>query len=208
MDQALKHFKKVDPTLHKVALKIKLKEHKKPNDLSLEASAKEDYFIDLIESIISQQLSIKAADTIFRRFEKLFPKQKITPEYLLKIPDQKIRGAGISFSKIKYIKGIAQAILDKQIDLKNLEKLSDEEVINELIKLKGIGKWTAEMFLMFTLGRTDIFSAGDLGLQNAIIKIYKLDKPTKDQLIEISTKWSPHRTIASRILWKSLENKD
>lgn len=198
MDQALKHFKKVDPTLHKVALKIKLEEHKRPDD----------YFIDLIESIISQQLSIKAADTIFGRFKKLFKEEHINPKELLKLDDQKIRDAGISFSKIKYIKGIAKAILDKQIDLKKLEKLSDEEVIKELIKLKGVGKWTAEMFLMFTLSRTDIFSAGDLGLQNAMIKIYKLDKPTKDQLIEISTKWSPHRTLASRILWKSLENKD
>lgn len=197
-DKALKHFKKVDPVLYELALKIKLETHKKPDD----------YFIDLVESIISQQLSIKAADTIFGRFKKLFKEECINPEELLKLEDQKIRDAGISFSKIKYIKGIAKAVLDKQIDLKNLDKLSDEEVIGELVKLKGIGQWTAEMFLMFTLGRTDIFSAGDLGLQNAMIKIYKLDKPTKDELIKISSRWSPHRTIASRILWKSLENKD
>lgn len=198
MDKAIKHFKKVDSVLYELALKIKLEEHKKPDD----------YFVDLVESIISQQLSIKAADTIFGRFKKLFKKERINPKELLKLEDQKIRDAGISFSKIKYIKGIAKAVLNKQIDLKNLDKLSDEEVIGELVKLKGIGQWTAEMFLMFTLGRTDIFSAGDLGLQNAMIKIYNLDKPTKNQLIEISSKWSPHRTIASRILWKSLENKD
>ncbi len=196
MDKAIKHFKKVDPVLYEIALKIKIEEHEKP----------QDYFIDLVESIVSQQLSIKAADTIFGRLEKLFKNERINPEELLKIPDQKIRDAGISFSKIKYIKGIAQAIIDKQLDLKKLNELNDEEAIGELIKLKGVGQWTAEMFLMFTLGRLDVFSTGDLGLQNAIIKLYKLsNKPSKEKLLEISQRWSPHRTIASRILWKSLD---
>jgi hypothetical protein len=97
--------------------------------------------------------------------------------------------------------------LYKKIDFKKLNDLNDEEIISELIKLKGIGKWTAEMFLMFTLGRKDVFSAGDLGLKNAMIKIYNLDKPTQEELLSISKKWSPHRTVASRILWKSLEKK-
>lgn len=196
MNDALKHFKKADPVLYEVAVKIKLEERSKSTD----------YFVNLIESIISQQLSIKASDTIFGRFKKLFPKGNITPQNLLKIPDEKIREAGISFSKIKYIKGIAQAIIDKQIALKALEKMPDEEVIIELVKLKGIGLWTAEMYLMFTLGRPDVFSVGDLGLQNAMVKLYKLDpKPKKEILIDISQKWSPHRTTASRVLWKSLE---
>lgn len=197
MEEALKHFKKVDPDLYKIALQIKLADQSKPDD----------YFVDLVESIISQQLSIKASDTIFNRFKKLFLKEKITPESVVKISDAKIRKCGISFNKIKYIKGIAQASIDKQIDFKKLDKLSDQEVIDELIKLKGVGQWTAEMFLMFTLGRSDIFSAGDLGLQNAMIKIYKLEKPKREELLIISEKWSPHRTIASRILWKSLELK-
>jgi DNA-3-methyladenine glycosylase II len=167
-----------------------------------------DYFIDLVESIIGQQLSGKAADTIFGRFKKLFPKEQITPDYLLKIPDKKIRDAGISFSKISYIKGIAKAVKDKEIDLDKLEKLSDQEVIDELVKLKGVGEWTAEMFLMFSLLRTDIFSTGDLGLQNAVVKLYGLkEKPTKKELLEISAKWSPHRTLASRYLWQSLNNR-
>ncbi len=196
MDKALKHFKKFDPVLYAVAINIKLSPVIKSND----------YFVDLIESIISQQLSIKASDTIFGRFKKLFPSELITPEKLLKIPDQKIRETGISFSKIKYIKGIADAIIKKQINLDNIDKLSNDEVTIELVKLKGIGTWTAEMFLMFTLNRPDVFSTGDLGLQNAIIKLYKLNrKPNKNELLEISNKWSPYRTIASRILWKSLE---
>ncbi len=197
MEEALRHFKKVDPKLYKTALIIKLSDHPKT----------EDYFISLIESIISQQLSIKASGTIFNRFKKLFPKEKITPEKILKISDQKIRECGISYSKIKYIKGIAQAVINKEINFQKLDYLKDEEIINELIKLKGVGKWTAEMFLMFTLGRKDVFSAGDLGLKNAMIKIYNLEKPTQEELLSISEKWSPHRTIASRILWKSLEKK-
>ncbi|KKQ75544.1 MAG: putative DNA-3-methyladenine glycosylase [Candidatus Woesebacteria bacterium GW2011_GWB1_38_5b] len=168
----------------------------------------EDPFIDLVETIINQQLSDKAAATIFGRFKKLFPEEKITAEKLLKIPDEKIREAGISYSKIKYIKGIAQQIKNKKLNLKNLENLSDEDVINELVKLKGIGAWTAEMYLMFTLARPDVFSAGDLGLQNAIVKLYKIkQKPTRERLLEISIKWSPYRTTASRILWRSLDLK-
>jgi DNA-3-methyladenine glycosylase II len=195
-DKTYQYFKKVDPILYEVAIKVKLTEQSKP----------EDPFIALIESIISQQLSIKASDNIFGRFKKLFQNEIITPIKLINIPDQKIRDAGISFSKIKYIKGIAEAIKNKQINLNKLDDLTDEEVTLELIKLKGVGQWTAEMFLMFTLNRPDVFSAGDLGLQNAIIKLYKFEnKPNKNQLLEISNKWSPFRTTASRILWRSLE---
>lgn len=198
MEEALKHLKKADPKLHAVALGIEVNQLVKPPD----------YFIDLVESIIGQQLSGKAADTIFARFKKLFPGQKITAKQLLKIPDQKIRDAGLSFGKIKYIKGIAQAVIDQQLDLSKLETMPDQEVIDELTKLKGVGQWTAEMFLMFSLLRLDIFSAGDLGLQNAVIKLYGLkQKPSKQELLEISAKWSPHRTFASRILWRSLEVK-
>lgn len=194
--KALGHFKKTDPTLYEIALTVKLETLSKPSD----------YFIDLVDSIISQQLSGKAAATIFSRFKKLFPQEKITADKLLKIPDQKIREAGISFSKIRYIKGIAEKITNKELNLNKLEKLSDEEVIAELIKIKGIGIWTAEMFLIFTLLREDIFSAGDLGLQNAVKKLYKLEKDlSKNELLEISSKWKPYRTLASRILWRSLD---
>src|SRR3989344_3643464 len=116
MEKALKHFKQYDSILYKVALKIELNEYSKPDD----------YFIDLVNSIISQQLSGKAAATIFGRFKKLFPNEKITPDELLKLEDQTIRNAGISYSKIKYIKGIAQEIKNKKLNLKNLERLSDE----------------------------------------------------------------------------------
>lgn len=195
--KALEHFKKTDLKLYEIALKIEL----------IDLSAPKDFFIDIVDSIISQQLSGKAATTIFNRFKGLFPNEKITPEKLLKIPDEKIRACGISYSKIKYIKGVAQAVVDKQVDLNSLSDLSDDKVIEELVKLKGIGKWTAEMFLMFTLLREDVFSAGDLGLKNAIIKHYGIKNPKDKDLLRISKKWSPHRSVASRILWKSLETK-
>jgi len=195
--KALEHFKKNDPVLYKLALSVEISELISPPD----------YFVDMVESIISQQLSIKASDTIFARFKFLFPEGKIVPELLLKIPDKKIRTCGISYSKISYIKGIAEALVKKQIDFKKLVELPDEEVIKELVKLKGVGRWTAEMFLMFTLLRDDIFSAGDLGLRNAILKHYKLKRVDEKKVLKISSKWSPHRTIASRILWKSLDTK-
>ncbi len=198
MEKALKHFKKTDPVLYKLALKTPLEPLIKPPDS----------FVDLVESIINQQLSGKAAATIFGRFKKLFPKEKITPEKLLKLSDEQIRAAGISYGKIKYIKGLAKEIVEKRLDLSKMETLNNEQVIEEMVKLKGIGVWTAEMFLMFTLIRPDVFSAGDLGLQNSIVKHYKLNgKPTRDKLLEISAKWSPHRTFASRVLWRSLDSK-
>ena len=133
-----------------------------------------DLFSDLIESIINQQLSDKAAATIFKRFKGLFGKKKFPkPEDILKLSDEKIRESGISFSKIKYIKGICEAIIKGELELDKLDSLSDEKVVEELIKLKGVGQWTAEMILMFSLKRMDIFSVGDLGLRTAVSKLYK-----------------------------------
>lgn len=165
-----------------------------------------DLFSDLISSIISQQLSVKAAATIQKRFLALFDNKFPTPEQILQIPDEKIRECGISFPKIKYIKGIATAVIEKQIDLNKIPTLSDAQVLEELIKLKGVGKWTAEMLLMFSLGREDIFSMGDLGLRTAVSKLYGVDRDDFVSIEKISLKWSPYRTSASRYLWKSLDN--
>ncbi|OGK23165.1 hypothetical protein A2954_00560 [Candidatus Roizmanbacteria bacterium RIFCSPLOWO2_01_FULL_37_12] len=199
--KAIEHFKKVDAILHSIIEKIESLEKwtkKHPND----------YFVELCANIIGQQLSGKAADTIYTRFEKLFVGKKITPDKVLKIPDEKLRGVGMSWSKVKYVKDLAQKVNDKTLILDRLDKMSDIKVINELIKVKGIGPWTAEMFLMFTLGREDVFSHGDLGLRNAIKKLYKFKKePTKTQIEKIVKKWSPYKTYASRILWRSLEIK-
>jgi DNA-3-methyladenine glycosylase II len=193
----LDHFKKNDALLHSYAKKIKLSELDEVSDL----------FFHLCDAIISQQLSVKAGNTILQRFKNFFPKGVISPEKILELSDETIRSAGLSYGKISYLKDLASKIVSKEIILENLKTMSDEDVTHELVKIKGIGPWTAEMFLMFALKRQDVFSAGDLGLRNAIQKIYNLKaKPTVEQLQEISSKWIPYRTYASRILWKSLDN--
>jgi DNA-3-methyladenine glycosylase II len=165
----------------------------------------ERLFERLTESIISQQLSVKAADTIFGRFVKLFKSDSFpTPQQVLKISDQEIRSAGISFRKIEYIKGIAKAFLDKQIMTDQIKILSDEQIIIELTKLKGIGKWTAEMMLIFTFQRQDVFSIGDAGLRRAIQNLYKISD--LEEMLKLSENWKPYRSTASWYLWRSLEN--
>jgi DNA-3-methyladenine glycosylase II len=136
----------------------------------------------------------------------LFRNKKITPEKLLTLPDSKIRTVGTSWSKISYLKNLATHIQQKTIHLTKLPDMNNEDVIQELTKVKGIGPWTAEMFLMFSLGREDVFSYGDLGLRKAIKQLYKFKRdPTHKQLEQIVNRWAPYRTWAARILWRSLE---
>lgn len=169
---------------------------------------KHDFLFDrLVESIISQQLSVRVADVIYERVLNLMPKKKLDPKAILKIDDQSLRSAGLSFGKIKYIKDLSEKVSSGELDLENLENLNNEEVIENLTSVKGIGRWTAEMFLMSALGRPDVFSHGDLGLKNAIKKIYSLPEYDIKKAEEIVIKWSPYRTIAAKILWKSLELK-
>lgn len=194
------HFKRADPILHKVLEKVYVIH----GDELFKFKKHDSLFDRLVESIISQQLSVRVADVIYERVLNLMPKKKLTPEGILKNKDEDLRKAGLSYQKIKYLKDLSEKVRSGALDLDNLENLENEEVIDELVKVKGIGKWTAEMFLMFALGRPDISSHGDLGLQNAIKKIYGLDKYDPIAVEEITIKWSPYRTIAARILWKSL----
>ncbi len=195
--QITQHLRKADPVLGSVLEKID----------SIKPLVKSDnFFADLCETITNQQLSEKVGTVIFNRFKKLFPKGKITAKNLLKLADKEIRKIGTSGNKVKFMKELAKKVHTQEVNLKKLEQLKNEEVIAELTKLKGIGQWTAEMFLMFSLGREDIFSYGDLGLRRAIQKLYKLTRePTKKEAEKISLKWSPYRTYACRILWRSLE---
>lgn len=165
-----------------------------------------DVFTHLVQQIIGQQLSGKAADTIEGRFRSMLKeKDPFSPSEILTLDDEAIRKAGLSYSKIKYIKGLAQAVKSGELDLTIIDKLSDEEVVIHLTKIKGIGKWTAEMTLMFTLRRPDVFSLGDNGLVSAISKLYGVDKKDLKAIEQISLRWKPYRTYASRYLWKSLE---
>lgn len=160
---------------------------------------------ELIEAIISQQLSIKAADTIYSRFLKLFKSQQFpTPEQILKIDIEKLRGAGMSYSKANYVKNIAKAFKNEEVEIEKIKKMSDEEVIIELTKIKGVGKWTAEMILIFTLNREDVFSLGDAGLKRAIKNLYGLTD--EKEILELAETWKPKKSFACWYLWQSLNN--
>lgn len=191
-----KHFSSVDPILARHFYLIA--------DMTLSVST--NPFVDLVESITSQQLSVKAGDTIFRRFKKLFPNGRISAKAILALSDQQIRDVGVSWSKVKYIKAIAEAVQSKKVVFARLPALSDEEVIAALTTIHGVGRWTAEMFLMFALGREDVFSYGDLGLRRGLQNLYGFQKePTLKQMEKIVNKWAPYRTYAARILWRSLD---
>lgn len=165
----------------------------------------EKLYEELVESIIGQQLSNKAADTIYKRFLALFKNSEFpNPEKLLKTNDKKLRSAGMSYSKASYIKNIAKAFKDKELSIEKIEKLSDEKVKKELTKIKGVGNWTAEMTLIFTLKRQDIFSLGDAGLKRAIKNLYGIEKDS--DILKLSETWKPKRSYACWYLWRSLEN--
>ncbi len=164
------------------------------------------YFADLCEAIIGQQLSGKAADTIIKRVKVELASKAFTPQSVLKADIERLRQAGCSYAKVTYIKNTAEAWQKNRAIYGKLATLDDATIIETLTQIKGIGTWTAEMFLMFTVVRPDVFSPGDLGLRNAMIKAYGLEpKPSKAQLIALASQWSPQRTLASRILWRSLE---
>jgi DNA-3-methyladenine glycosylase II len=193
------HLKKSDPILKVIIEGIKLRE----------ITVTRGPFEALVEAIVSQQLSIKAADTIFARFVALTPGKKFpTPREILKAPAAKMRKCGLSGMKVKFIKDLAKKTLDGTLNFKTIDRLSDEEVIEHLMGVKGIGRWTAEMFLIFSLKRDDVFSYGDLGLRNALQKIYKMKKPpTLAQAEKITARWKPYRSLGARYLWASLDNR-
>ena len=172
----------------------------------LHAAAPKDAFVALCMSIASQQLSVKAAATIFRRFEDRFtPDRRPTPDRVMTLTDDEIRACGFSRPKVSFIKDLAARVLDGRLDLKGLKKHPDDEVMRQLIAVKGIGRWTAEIFLMFRLGRPDILPADDLGLMNAVQRAYRLRKrPDAKKLRAMGEAWSPYRSVASWYLWQSL----
>lgn len=164
-----------------------------------------DRFESLVGSIIGQQLSNKAADTIYSRVEKVTP---IDPQSILNTDPQSLRAAGMSWAKINSLRDLSKKVLDGTLQLNKLDAMSDEEVVAHLTKVKGIGRWTAEMKLMFTLQRPDVFPLDDRGIQNAMIRLYGLKdgKKLKDSMLSIAEAWRPFRTLACWYLWKSLDN--
>lgn len=167
------------------------------------------HFQALARSIVFQQLSGKAAGTIFSRFNALYPNHAPTPEAVLESSDETLRSVGLSRQKIAYLRDLASKVLSGELPLDDVASMSDDDLIAHLVQVKGIGRWTAQMFLMFRLGRPDVLPELDLGIQNAIKRAYrKRKRPTPKDVKKIGAKWSPHCSVASWYLWRSLENGD
>ncbi len=163
-----------------------------------------DYYNSLVKSIIHQQLSNKAAGTIYSRFLNQL-NNKLSPKNLLDLTDEEFKKAGVSKQKKAYLRDLSEKFYNGNIDLSKLSVLEDEEVINQLTSVRGIGKWSAEMFLIFCLNRLNVLPLDDVGFRNSIKHNYKLkQKPSKEEVLEISKKWVPYRSIAVWYLWQSL----
>ena len=191
-------FLRKDPILGKIIDNV--------GDYSLKR--RNHHFAVLVESIISQQLATKAAEAIFRRFTKLYPKFP-TATQILATRRSKLRKTGISGMKIDYLKDLARNIEDGKLKIKSLPKMSDEQVIEQLTQIKGIGRWTAEMFLIFSLGRQDVLPVHDLGLRKGVQFAFSLPQLPKPKEVEkFGERWKPYRSIATWYLWKSLQKFD
>ena len=165
-------------------------------------------FFSLCRTIVGQQISTKAADSIWAKFEKKC-KRKIKPKTILKISSRNLKGAGLSRQKISYLKNIAKAFVNKSFDVKKLKKMNDIDAINYITKLKGLGVWSAEMFLMFNLNRPNIFPVKDIGLLRAISKNYKTSYPPSKKFLEkISKTHAGYRTIFTWYMWRSIDPSD
>ncbi|MEO6314928.1 MAG: DNA-3-methyladenine glycosylase 2 family protein [Chitinophagaceae bacterium] len=166
-------------------------------------------YLHLCASIMGQQLSVKVAAVIWKRFLALYDKQP-TPTQIVETDFATLRAIGLSNAKVNYVQNVARFAIEKGMEWKQLQKMSNEEITEYLVQIKGVGRWTTEMLLMFSLGREDVFAVDDLGIQQAMTKLYKLDNSNKKQLREdmlrISKKWIPYRTYACLHLWNWKDN--
>jgi DNA-3-methyladenine glycosylase II len=193
---AVKHLRRADPVMRDLIEQV--------GACGLVPGARGDHFTTLLRAIIGQQLSAKAAETIWLRLVALHPNgKKIRPEDVLAMKDADMRGVGMSNAKVAYAKDLASHVADGRLKLSRMSKLSDEEIVSELVAVNGIGVWTAEMFMLFHLGRPDVWAIGDLGLRNAVRNLYSLE-PTKANLKQVAEPWRPWRSVASWYLWRSL----
>jgi 3-methyladenine DNA glycosylase/8-oxoguanine DNA glycosylase len=198
---AVRYLKRTDPVLAKVIAAV--------GPCRFELRSQGTHYQALTRAIVYQQLSGKAAGTILGRFNALYASGAPTPEEVLKTDDAQLRTVGLSRQKVSYLKDLSAKVAGGDLPLEAIHEMSDAEVVTHLVQVKGIGQWSAQMFLMFRLGRPDVLPELDLGIQNAIRRAYKLRKrPTPKQVRRIGTKWSPHTTIACWYLWRSLDNGD
>ncbi len=172
---------------------------------SVPRSSSNNLFEDLLRSIVGQQLSVKAAETIFGRFMQLFPQQTPEAHLLCTFPDEIFRQTGLSRQKSAYIRNAAAFFLEKPTDITSWQSWSDEAILQELTSIKGVGVWTVQMLLMFSLGRPDIFPVADLGIQTAIRRLYGLQssgKALQAEMVSVAEQWRPYRSYACFYLWK------
>jgi DNA-3-methyladenine glycosylase II len=177
----------------------------------MELVKKKNAYLHLCLSILSQQLSTKVARVIRDRFLDLYEGKFPTPQQIVDTPVTTLRGIGFSNAKASYIHNVARFAMEQGMEDRKLNKMSDEEVIDYLVPIKGVGRWTVEMLLIFTLGREDVFAVDDLGIQNAMVNLYGIDKTDKKKMktamLELAEKWKPFRSYACLHLWRSLDNK-
>jgi DNA-3-methyladenine glycosylase II len=195
---AVRHLKKVDPVMRRVVDAV--------GPCRFVARAEGTHFDALLRSIVYQQVSGAAASTILRRVHALYGDRAPAPRELLETSDDTLRAAGLSRQKLAYVRDLALHVLDGPVPFDRLHELDDAAVIDALTAIKGVGRWTAEIFLMFRLGRADVLPTADLGVQKAIQRAYRLRQlPPPKKVAAIGARWAPHRTVASWYLWRSLD---
>jgi DNA-3-methyladenine glycosylase II len=199
--RAIKHLREVDPALGAVIDRV--------GAYKVTPRAEGTHFDYVVRCIVGQQLSGKAAQTIYLRVLDLYKGKYPTPAQLLKTPDATLRAAGLSGRKLEYIKELATRTKARSIAIQALHEMDDDGVMETLVSVRGIGRWTAQMVLMFRLGRPDILPELDLGVQKAVQRLHRMRKlPTPDKLQKIGAKWAPYRSVATWYLWRSLELPD
>jgi 3-methyladenine DNA glycosylase/8-oxoguanine DNA glycosylase len=196
--QALAHLRRADPVIARVIDAV--------GPCRFQARAEGTHFDALVRAIVYQQLSGKAAATIHGRLKALFGGRDPTPEELLAIPEETLRGVGLSRQKLGYIRDLAARVASGELPIDNLHELDDDALTEALVRVKGIGRWTAQMFLMFRLGRPNVLPELDLGIQNGVRRAYGLRaRPKPKDILRIGERWAPHSSIASWYMWRILE---
>jgi 3-methyladenine DNA glycosylase/8-oxoguanine DNA glycosylase len=196
--RAVRYLKRVDPALGAVIARV--------GPCRWEGTTTYTHFGFVLRCIVYQQLSGKAAATIFRRVTDLYGGQAPTPEELLRTQPRKLRAAGLSERKVEYARELATRVRTGDVPLDALDAMNDAAVMDTLVRVRGIGRWTAQMVMMFHLGRPDVLPELDLGVQKAVQRLHGLRRlPTPDRMQEIGARWAPYRTVASWYLWRSLE---
>jgi DNA-3-methyladenine glycosylase II len=197
--KGVQYLKRKDPTLARIIRETG----------QIRFDLDDDHYEAIVGSIIFQQLAGSAAQAILNRFKEVYGGRLPTPREYLATDVGKLRKSGLSPQKISYIKDLAERLEDGRLDLKKMEELSDEEAMSELDAVRGIGRWTAEMFLLFKLGRTDVLPVDDLGLRKAAKRVYRLRKlPSREKFEELAVNWHPYSSISTLYLWKSTEKPE